>query len=301
MNWLRAFDASARHGSFTLAAEELGLTPSAVSYQVRGLEAQLGHKLFRRDHKLLSLTRLGHAYLPVVAKAFADIDATTCNLFGKGTEQEVTLRCLTSLNLLWLMPLLGDYRKQYPASRLRVLSSSWSELSQGESIDVDIRYGDGSWRDGPVLPLLQNTVIAVATPSLLGTSPCSELDRLPLIEMTGVVDTWRHFFALHAPGVTVPEPAYKVDQSLIALELANRGLGVALVADVFAQPYLERGTLRRASDIALSTQHGHHLVLPSDRNSHRPEVSTLVDWLQTQAHLTAERVAAAIATPPAAG
>ncbi|APG48931.1 LysR substrate-binding domain-containing protein [Phaeobacter porticola] len=283
MNWLRAFDASARHGSFTLAAEELGLTPSAVSYQVRGLEAQLGHKLFRREHKLLNLTRLGHAYLPVVAKAFADIDASTWNLFGKGFEQEVTLRCLTSLNLLWLMPLLGEYKAQFPASRLRVLSSSWSEPSLGESIDVDIRYGDGNWPDGAVLPLMHNEVIAVAPPSLLGSVPHSDLHNLPMIEMTGVVDTWRHFFALHDPKVTIPEPTYKVDQSLIALELASRGLGIALIADVFARPYLERGTLIRASDTALSTQHGHYLVLPSDRNSHRPEVSNLVTWLQSQA------------------
>ncbi|MFS4583405.1 LysR substrate-binding domain-containing protein [Phaeobacter sp. C3_T13_0] len=298
MNWLRAFDASARNGSFTLAAEELGLTPSAVSYQVRGLEARLGHKLFRRDNKLLSLTRLGHAYLPVVAKAFADIDATTWNLFGKGIQEEVTLRCLTSLNLLWLMPLLEDYKTKYPTSRLRVLSSSWSELSQGESIDIDIRYGDGSWRDGAVLPLMQNKVIAVAPPNLLDTEPYPSLHKLPLIEMTGVVDTWRHFFTLHDPDATVPESAYKVDQSLIALELADRGLGVALVADIFAHPYLERGTLVRVGHTALSTQHGHHLVLPSDRNSHRPEVRNLVEWLQMQAHISSDLTAAAIASSP---
>lgn len=299
MTWLRAFDASARHGSFTQAAEELGLTPSAVSYQVRGLEAQLGHKLFHRDHKLLSLTRLGHAYLPIVAKAFADIDATTWNLFGNGVQQEVTLRCLTSLNLLWLMPLLEDYKTRYPDSRLRVLSSSWSELSQGEAIDIDIRYGDGSWRDGAVVPLMQNKVIAVAAPGLLGSAPYPDLHRLPLIEMTGVVDTWRHFFARHNPEAAIPEPAYKVDQSLISLELADRGLGVALVADVFARPYLDRGTLLRASPVELSTQHGHHLVLPSDRNSHRPEVRTLVGWLQSQARNSAELVRAAIASSPA--
>lgn len=282
--WLRAFDASARLGNFTLAAEELGLTPSAVSYQVRGLEARLGHKLFRRERKSLILTRLGQAYRPVVAKAFADLDATTSNLFGKGAEAEITLRCVSSLNLLWLVPRLEHFKAANPDSRLRVLSASWAELAAGEEIDVDIRYGDGNWPDGEVLPLMTNEVIAVCAPSLRSNGSPQSLAQGPLIELAGVVDTWRHFFALHEPDCTVQEPAYKVDQSLIALELASRSLGIALVAEVFARPYLDSGRLVQASDLALPPRQGHYLVLPSDRNRFRPEVTALVSWLLAEAH-----------------
>ncbi len=285
--WLRAFDASARLGNFTLAAEELGLTPSAVSYQVRGLEAQLGHKLFRRERKALVLTRLGQAYRPVVAKAFADLDATTSNLFGKGAEAEITLRCVSSLNLLWLVPRLEHFRGAHPDSRLRVLSASWAELADGEEIDVDIRYGDGNWSDGEVLPLMTNEVIAVCAPALRTQGGPNALAQGPLIELAGVVDTWRHFFALHAPDCQMDEPAYKVDQSLIALELASRGQGTALVAEVFARPYLERGTLVQASELTLPPRQGHYLVLPKERNRFRPEVSALVAWLQDQANCSA--------------
>ncbi|MFW8636661.1 LysR substrate-binding domain-containing protein [Cribrihabitans pelagius] len=281
--WLRAFDASARLGTFTLAAEELGLTPSAVSYQVRGLEAQLGHKLFRRERKTLVLTQLGQAYRPVVAKAFADLDATTSNLFGRGAEAEITLRCVSSLNFLWLVPRLERFKAASPASRLRVLSASWAELAEGEQIDVDIRYGDGNWPDGEVLPLMTHKVIAVCAPALRGSGDPQDLARGPLIELAGVVDTWRHFFALHGPDCPVPEPAYKMDQSLIALELASRGLGTALVAEVFARPYLERGDLVQASGCTLPARQGHYLVLPAERNRFRPEVSALVAWLQEEA------------------
>lgn len=283
MPWLRAFDASARLGNFTLAAEELGLTPSAVSYQVRGLEAQLGHKLFRRERKALVLTRLGQAYKPVVAKAFADLDATTSNLFGKGAEAEIALRCVSSLNLLWLVPRLEHFKVANPDSRLRVLSASWAELAEGEEIDVDIRYGDGNWADGEVLPLMTNEVIPVCAPALRGSGSPQALARGPLIELAGVVDTWRHFFALHEPDCETQEPAYKVDQSLIALELASRGQGIALVAEVFARPYLDSGTLVQASDLALPPRQGHYLVLPAARNRFRPEVTALVAWLQEQA------------------
>lgn len=281
--WLRAFDASARHGTFTLAAEELGLTPSAVSYQVRGLEAQLGHKLFRREHKALILTRLGQAYRPVVAKAFADLDATTSNLFGRTAAAEITLRCVSSLNLLWLVPRLERFQAAYPECRLRLLSASWAELAEGEEIDVDIRYGDGTWTDGEVLPLMSDTVIPVCIPALRGDGSPGMLASGPLIELVGVVDTWRHFLALHDPDCPVPEPVYRVDQSLIALELACRGQGIALVAEVFASPYLQDGRLVRASDLNLTARQGHHLVLPLERNRFLPEVSALVGWLQQEA------------------
>lgn len=281
--WLRAFDASARHGTFTLAAEELGLTPSAVSYQVRGLEARLGHKLFRRAHKALVLTRLGQAYRPVVAKAFGDLDATTSNLFGRAAASALTLRCVSSLNVLWLVPRLERFRAAHPDCQLRLLSASWAEQAEGEEIDIDIRYGDGNWTDGDVLPLMLNRVVPVCAPALCGDGSPQQLAAGPLIELAGVVDTWRHFFALHEPGLVVPDPAYKVDQSLIALELACRGQGIALVAEIFARPYLQDGRLVLASDLSLEARQGHHLVLPQERNRFLPEVTALVHWLQQEA------------------
>lgn len=281
--WLRAFDASARLGNFTLAAEELGLTPSAVSYQVRGLEAELGHKLFLRERKSLVLTRLGQAYLPVVSKAFADLDATTSSLFGRGAEEEINLRCLSSLNLLWLLPRIGRYRAAYPGSRLRLLSATWGEPAEGEAVDVDIRYGDGTWPDGESHLLLNHEVIAVCAPQHRGDGRAETLAATPLIELVGVVDTWPHFFAQHAPGLTPPEAVFKVDQSLIALELAVHGQGVTLVAEVFAQPYLDSRRLVRATDLSLTARQGHYIVLPAGRNPHRPEVQRLVRWLREEA------------------
>lgn len=281
--WLRAFDASARLGTFTLAAEELGLTPSAVSYQVRGLEAQLGHKLFLRERKTLVLTRLGQAYLPVVSTAFADLDATTASLFGQAAEEELTLRCLSSLNVLWLLPRVGGYRAAHPGARLRLLSATWGEPAEGEKIDLDIRYGDGDWHDGESLPLMHNTVIPVCAPDHLGDGTPEALAQAPLIELVGVVDTWPHFFAQHAPDLPPPETAYRVDQSLIALELAAHGQGVTLVAEVFAKPYLADGRLVRASPLSLPARQGHYIVLPDSQNSHRREVRRLVAWLQAEA------------------
>jgi len=284
--WLRAFDASARLGNFTLAAQELGLTPSAVSYQVRGLEATLGHKLFVRKQKSLFLTRLGQAYLPVVSKAFGDLEATTSNLFGKSAAQEVTLRCLSSLNMLWLAPRLSHFQAQHPDCRLRVLSALWGETPEALQIDIDIRYGNGSWSDGEVTPLMHHEVLAVCAPALHPGPDPQAIASCPLIEVIGVTDTWHHFFALHGLAPPSSGPALKVDQSLIALELAKRGMGVALIARVFAQRYLESGALVEATDLALPAREGHYIVQPEARNHFRPEVAALKDWLLQEAAQT---------------
>ncbi|MGR3762310.1 LysR substrate-binding domain-containing protein (plasmid) [Roseobacteraceae bacterium NS-SX3] len=281
--WLRAFDASARLGNFTLAAEELGLTPSAVSYQVRGLEAQLGHKLFRRAHKVLELTPLGHAYLPVVSRAFSDIEATTSNLFGKKARAALTLRCLPSLNLMWLAPRIGRYQAAYPQISLRLLSAAWTEAAEDDAVDIDIRYGDGTWTDGEAIPLMQHDVVPVCAPGLRGDGSAAALAQGPLIEVAGVVDTWQHYFTRTAPGIQWPEAAFRVDQSLIALELAASGAGHALIAEVFARPYLDSGRLVRAAEPSLPTLQGHYLVVPAARNRHRPEVKSLINWLLAEA------------------
>lgn len=97
------------------------------------------------------------------------------------------------------------------------------------------------------------------------------------------MDTWQHFFAEMGLSGGVPEPVLKVDQSLIALEFAAKGLGAALVADIFARPYLQEGRLQRIGDTELSTDQGHYIVLPFDRNPHRADAAELARWLQAAA------------------
>lgn len=279
--WLRAFEASARLGNFTRAAEELCLTPSAVSYQVRALEAELGHKLFDRRQRLLTLTRLGQNYLPVVAKAFAVIDTGTSGLFGKQRPATVTLRCLSSFNLLWLVPRMGAFRAKHPEINLRLLSSSWSDSGGRDPIDIDIRYGDGTWPDGAVIALPKGRVLPVCVPRL--AAPVADILQGPLIDITGAVDTWAQFQQDHLPGHALPDPVAVVDQSLIALEMAKDGHGYALVADILAAPYLARGDLVVACAADLPERLSHHLVLPHAGNHHRPEIMACVAWILAEA------------------
>lgn len=277
LGWLRAFEATARLGNFTRAGEELNLTPSAVSYQIRALEGRLGHKLFERRRRTMVLTRLAQSYLPVVSKAFADIDASTAGVFGRMSGERVTLRCMNSLNMLWLVPRIESFRARYPGIALSLLSASWAEGGDSALIDLDIRYGEGLWSDGEVIPLMRHAVQPVCAPGLEGG--LAALEQAPLIEMAGVVDTWQHFFGLHRPGASPRAPDYVVDTSLVALELAERGLGHALVAEIFAKPYLETGRLVRSCEQKLSARHGHFVVVPARTDRNRHGVRAMLQWL----------------------
>ncbi|MGR3479780.1 LysR family transcriptional regulator [Salipiger marinus] len=279
--WLRAFEASARLGNFTRAASELNLTPSAISYQVRALEAQLGQPLFTRHRREMHLTRLGQSYLPIVTQAFATLNNSTAGLFGKSHTHTVTLRCLSSLTMLWLLPHLQSFHLTHPEISLRLLSTSWSEDAGRDGIDIDIRYGDGTWTDGTVSRLIQGRVLPVSTPALV--APAAEIATRPLIEITGVLDSWEEFFSCHVPDVDLPPPALIVDQSLIALDYAASGRGYALVAEVFARPYLRDGRLVPACPETLPERLGHHIVIPHSTNLHRPEVAAIVAWLTDSA------------------
>ena len=232
---------------------------------------------------MLVLTLAGQNYLPVVTKAFSVIETGTAGIFGKNNPATLTLRGLSSFNVLWLMPRIGAFRQAHPEINLRILSASWSESGGRDPIDIDIRYGDGTWPDGAVVALCKGDVVPVCAPALAG--PIATVLQGPLIEITGAIDTWAQFQQEHAPQTALPDPVYVVDQSLVALELAKSGQGYALIADTLAAPYLARGDLVLACAAILPERLGHYIVLPHAGNHHRPEIVACVNWLVDQARL----------------
>ena len=277
--WLRSFESAARHGSFTLAAAEMGLTPAAVSHQVRALEAHLGYPLFLRKSRALTLTEMGALYLPWIARAFADLDRATTEVFGRATPRAVRLRCLPTLAQLWLVPRLGAWIAANPDLQLILHAGSWAGAMDPGALDLDIRYGEpapGEGRDlGRAEPLARPGLLPVAAPGLL-PAPVSRaaLAERPLIDILGVADSWDSYLPCPAP-----PPLVRVDQSITALELATQGAGVALVWDLFAAPYLADGRLCVAvREPAPTASLGLWLVTAPDAVP-RAEVARVRDWI----------------------
>jgi len=279
--WLRAFEAAARLGNFTRAAEELLITPAAVSYQVRQLEQHLGYPLFDRVHRELVLTRMGQTYIPSVEKAFADLSIATVSVFGERDRQPVRFRCLASFGQLWMIPRVRAFQEAYPGIELQMISASWAETLSPELFDIDVRFGDGAWNDGAVEFLLNDPIIPVCHPDLVlapGRRDVEALADATRLDIMGVVDTWENFFRDFGHAVP-PRNGLQVDQTLSALELAALGHGHALVLETLARPYLETGRLIRSSPRQIRSRHSYYLVTSGPRQALGPDAQVFCDWM----------------------
>ncbi|WP_371037949.1 LysR substrate-binding domain-containing protein [Rhodosalinus sp. FB01] len=280
--WLRSFEAAARHGGFAAAAEELGLTPAAVSQQIRALEARLGFPLFRRLPRGVALNEMGQAYLPSVRRAFEELSTATAGLFGPGRAEMVVVRAPPSFAALRLAPVLGRFREARPDVPLRLSTSIWAEASDEDRVDIDIRYGDGRWAAPGSHRLTEPVSCLVAAPGGAPApgEPAALLKAVAprAIHVAGCESLWHlaaRRFGLD-PGST--GTGLGVDSSLVALEMVAAGLGVALIARDLAQPYLEAGRVVCPGPIEIAHDEAHYAVL-TEAGRTRPEACLFRDWL----------------------
>ncbi len=285
LNALRAFEAAARHLSFTRAAEELHVTQAAISHQVKALEEDLGRKLFRRLNRALRLTDDGQAYLPSVSKAFALLNEATSDLLTKQAPGPLTVSALPSFAARWLVPRLGRFRQIRPDIDLRIDPSvALADFAAGD-VDVSIRYGRGKYPGLRADWLMAEDIFPVCSPTLLtGAHPLREPNDLAhhvLLHDEGHGD-WRTW--LLAAGVEGVDPARGpifTDSSMLILA-AMAGQGVALARGVLAADELAAGRLVRPFTLSLPTEYAYYLVCP-EATAGQPKIAAFRAWLLDEA------------------
>jgi LysR family transcriptional regulator of beta-lactamase len=228
LNALRAFEASARHLSFTRAGLELRVTQAAVSHQVKSLEETLGVQLFRRLPRGLALTDEGQALLPTIAESFDRIRATI-ERFEDGYFREViTVGVVGTFATGWLLPRLKAFETAHPHIDLRLMTNNNRVDIAGEGLDFAIRFGDGLWHGTEATRLFAAPLSAFCAPKIAKRiRKPSDLKREVLLRSYRP-DEWPRWFA--AAGITTPRltgPMF--DSSIIMAEVAARGAGVALL------------------------------------------------------------------------
>ena len=280
--WLRAFDAAARLESFAAAANELALTPAAVSQQIRLLEQYLGVQLFTRLPRGVALTEIGQAYAQPVDKSFADLRAATVGLFGAASSRTVRVRASISYATLVLAPRLADFRTLHPEIDVMLSTTVWGERFDEAEVDVDIRYGNGGWDDGTVAHLGDQHAGIVChpdfAPSLSDPPTLDDAFAAPCIQIIGSEVEWSRLAAQCDLSVPTPKSWMKADSSLVALQMAAGGTGLAIVMEIFSRPYIERGLLVDPFGLRLPIEQSFFLVT-ADRAAKREEVTTFSDWL----------------------
>ena len=282
---LVAFETVARRLSFARAAEELHLTPSAVSHQIAKLEQFLGFLLFERNPRGIVLSDAGESYLGRVAAALGAIGNAT-NDIRKGVRNTLYVHSSTSIASLWLMPRLGKFVRAFPDISLSLSASPvHSDFALGH-VDVDIRYGIPEWPNLVVEPIFEEHILPLASPDLLARQPVhvpSDLLQRPLIQSTVSLVQWPAWFASRSI-IGVPERfAFRFDRASMSLEAAVQGLGIALESDRIASQHIEAGRLRPVFHTAWSLPIKAHFMVYPARHAQRAEVSQFVSWMREQA------------------
>ena len=279
LNWFRAFDAAARHLSFTAAAEEMGLTQSAVSQHVKALEGRLGVPLFFRKPRGLMITEAGRMLVPEVAAALARLQAAA-EAFG-GTDDRPEVHIAASLSVIqWLiLPNLADFRAGHPSTRLRMETFIWPDDFAGSEAAVQVRFGPTTVVGGGARPLGSARRVFVCAPHLAPPSLDAALD-LPLIQAIGTTDTWAGAATDWAKAGLVRDravtPTIEVDTYGLAVALAINGAGVALTNAMIAGPALSDGRLVEVAAPEARLHEGYYLaVQPNAATAAR----AFADWL----------------------
>ncbi|OWY30382.1 LysR family transcriptional regulator [Herbaspirillum robiniae] len=242
LNALRAFEVSARHLSFTRAADELNVTQTAVSMQVKNLEERLGAALFRRLPRGLALTDEGLALLPVVAESFGRI-GTVLAQFENGRKREVlTLGVVGTFAVGWLMPRLREFQQTYPFVDLRLLTNNNRVDLAGEGLDYAIRFGDGAWHGTDAERLFSAPLSPMCAPEIAARlrRPADLASETLLRSYRS--DEWNEWFA--AAGAPCPPiRGFVFDSSLTMAEAAAQQAGVALLPVLMFERELRQGRL----------------------------------------------------------
>ena len=245
---IQAFEAAARLGSFALAADELAVTPSAISHQVRLLEEQIGVLLFHRVHRSVLLTGTGREYAADVIAAFARIDTATLTAASAGGTTALTIHSTPSIATQWLMRRLPAYGELHPEIDLR-LQSSVNRIDLGQGIvDVDIRYNPGPPPAGAIsVPFPEDVIVLMCSPGLAkGLKPIRRVEDLAehtLIHGEINIVSWRDWNRRHRRARLELDRGPRFDRSLMAIRAAVDGLGVCLDNMLLAEQELRSGQL----------------------------------------------------------
>ncbi|NOD93384.1 LysR family transcriptional regulator [Ruegeria sp. HKCCD4884] len=276
LNALRAFEASARHLNFRLAAEELGVTQGAVAQQVRGLEARLGDVLFDRLPRGLRLTEAGRKFHAPLRRAFRLIEEAVEEL---SQDRQIILSVTPSFASKWLVPRLSDFIDSYPDISVQVDARERLADFKSDGVDLAVRQGRAPFAsDLDAVPLFSTEFVPVCSPSIAGqvTHPSDLLGQVLLNDTHGL---WPLF--LDRVGVSGKPRMMSFSQTSLAIDAALSGQGIALANAPLVASELASGRLVQPLEDVLIEDLGFYIVAP--RKPRQPQMVEIIrNWLLSQ-------------------
>jgi LysR family transcriptional regulator, glycine cleavage system transcriptional activator len=284
LNGLRAFEAAARHLSFTNAASELNVTQTAISHQIKRLEEELGIRLFVRQNRALALTPEAKEYLPGIRAAFNDLRLATDRLLRRDNDHVLTVSTLASLAAKWLLPRLSAFQEARPGIDVRITTSTSLVDFKSGDVDAAIRYGRGQWPGLRADWLMADQLFPVCSPALLtGNHPlrCPEdlKDHVLLHTSNANSDDWRLWLtAAGLPTNLSTHPGVTFDLIFMTVQAAIDGIGVAMGRTSYVEADIAKGRLVVPFKITLPADAGFYLVYP-EATADTPKLAAFRQWL----------------------
>ena len=281
LTWFRAFEAAARRLSFTAAAEELHLTQSAISQQVRSLELRLGITLFERKPRGLALTDDGRQLLPEVSGALDTLAGVARRYDSSKDQAQLTVAASVSVIQCVITPAMNRLREVLPDVSLRLVSTVWPDDFRSADTDIEIRFGTDHLVGDGARRLLPDDLVILASPDI--KVDVDRLHEFPLIETVGTTDGWAQWAEL-ADYPEELQASLFVDYHGAAIAFAMAGSGLALTSSLIATPYLASGELRQVHPGTLPSRDGYFLA---QRNPDDEIACRFNDWLLNELSATA--------------
>ena len=280
LNAIRIFDSAARHLNFSRAADELSITQSAVSRQIKVLEQQLGVQLFQRAGPKLKLTSAGDYYQGRVAEAMTVLRRGTAEVRRSSASPTLTVSLLPTFAAKLLVPRIGDFERQNPQVTLR-LAASYKRIDLATELDIDvaIRLGRGDWPGVHATRLTASHVFPVCSPGLARNlrRPRDILQHRRLLD-DKMYDEWGRWFT--AAGVDdQPGETRRIDDDNMLLQAAIQGQGVTLARAIIAQDDLETGRLVQPFDVSILSAFQYYFVCLPERLK-ESDIQAFQDWLR---------------------
>ena len=284
LNWLRTFEAVARLSGFTAASQELGLTQTAVSLQIKALETKLGNDLFIRRAKSIQLTEIGKAYLPSVRNTLETLTISTYGLFGPDLRNTIVVRASMAL-IIWLAPKLGEFKMLHPEIGLKFVTAIWKENVDTQNIDIDIILAPNTHTIANLEKLADEFIVPICSlKTKENIHSIADLEKINPIHILGFDDQWTRYMAEFDLKHEVKSTRLIVDTSVAACELVANDLGRAVVIERFALRALGSGQNISIVGDRVPLGQSHYLVKKDVRKEKQTTALIFNEWLHAQFH-----------------
>jgi LysR family glycine cleavage system transcriptional activator len=278
---IKTFQIAAKHSSFAVAADELCITPSAVSHQIKTLETQLGLPLFSRGARALALTDAGARYLEQIDDLFVRLEAVTEQLRARYGRNSVRLHVPAYFASEMLLPRLSAFSKLNAGIDLRIDTSGAGGRAHVAEADISVVVGTGPWNGLVAHPLFAQTMIPACKPALLAEKPVTRYEDLnahTLLVHEARRDDWDRWAATVGIKSLVPSQIVRIDSMSAAMRAAETGIGIALLPAELSRARFASGRLARVFDDELVTQENYTLLVRAE-DENRDDIRALCAWL----------------------